>query len=536
MMKKHKNNKELFKNDFFDQYFSNECQINQGDRIIVFSNNNKELDEKKNNHDITLIDNQIENIKIKENRFKNNYFKYKKGLKKKKTRYNTNKTDVNIEDKFFIAENSRSKRKYASTSQFFQNFVKNNKFSYNPNLTNEENFEKLTKHLKIEFETNQYKILKEQLHSIHDEEEDKKSSFEKNSELENSSKISVHLDKNSFSDKSQFTSYFEDRSNFFERENFSDEFNYYQNKYNYDVFEESFSENPYIDEEYSDYEIVKNVSSVKEFFEYYMKKYHFKIIKKFQSSNFHLSNFYRLANFMQWRNLLSEKKYYFKELDYESKELYLITNFRKFKLIFEKESKLKKQFLKFCKLMNWEDLYSLFYELFMKLLNEENINGKNISEDEIKNKIEDENSLINENLINILNKDIKNLDIQISASYDENLRIKNTIKLLEDFIKFHFPEYKIDAFGSYPQGLNLKDSDIDIAVYTKHLDELKTQQNVEDKKNYKLSSPDKKILRDIQKKLIKTHFASFSNTYFINAKVPIVKTKCNKTKVNIDIR
>ena len=277
---------------------------------------------------------------------------------------------------------------------------------------------------------------------------------------------------------------------------------------------------------------------------------------------------------MHWTNLLSEKKLFFKQLDRESKLFYLRKNFKKFNLVFKKDLPLKKNFIKLCDYMQWADLYNLFYELFIELINydldkekndnlvkaaEEKINidhnDQNKNNDKVNNEIKDINEIednektkikgkkkikteLRDEFFKILNQDLEKMESEISATAEENKRITKTVSLLQEFIKSYFPHCIIDPFGSFMQGLHLRDSDIDVVVFDKAVQDLLKEigHSKAKKPDYGFNSPDKKLLGVIKKKLLRTNFASFNDTQFINAKVPIIKTKCKKTGVNIDIR
>lgn len=511
--------------------------------------------------------------------------------------YYTN-NDLSVKGKGKENKNLNSKKAnkdYFSVGQFFQNFVENNNFSYNPTLPSEENFDNLIKHLNIKGDKKQCDKLKEKLNkakaleqqnSIIDNKKDTTDSNKiKSNEPENNQNIDLNTKNTKLNRKqkfifNQFESYkekytqkeneyengyneenYENFPDYFEGEdlhgNFNDFEDYYDNVKK--GFEESFSQNPYIDQELADYEEVSAVDSVAQFFVFYKKKYEFKIKKKFEPADFHLSNFYKLADYMKWTNMLSDKKLFFKQLDRDSKFIYLRKNFKKFNLAFNQNLPLKKNFLKLCEYMKWEDLYNLYYELFIDILNKElanqtskKIDDKENSENEKNKENENKENKFNskdnkltikneltEEFIKILNEDLEKFESEISATEEENKRISKTVSLIEDFIRSYFPQCSMDPFGSFTQGLNLRDSDIDVAIFDKPMDKLlkeSTKIKAKLKKDQGYNSPDKKLLGAIKKKLLRVHFSSYNNTQFINAKVPIVKTKCNKTGVNIDIR
>lgn len=126
-----------------------------------------------------------------------------------------------------------------------------------------------------------------------------------------------------------------------------------------------------------------------------------------------------------------------------------------------------------------------------------------------------------------LHENIMNYIIRISPSESDNQQRHMTIHLLKLFFNKHYPSYKLDVFGSFPQNLHLRDSDIDIVI---------TKQKSNYYGNYFGYQDEQKMLCSIRRTMVSQGFSTYENTLFINASVPIVKAKCERTKINIDIR
>ncbi len=447
----------------------------------------------------------------------------------------------NSNNKISINKKSRKQRKgnldqFTSTAQFFQHYVEHNNFSFNPNLPHNENLNRLFSHLNIKENNYQQKKLKEILEKSKLNEENKQS--EKN--LIDQNQIDINY---GCKNKWEVDNYRREKYNQYDYYNNIDPYflgdfqKGFEDYYDFNELDESFSENPHIEEDLANYDDLKKLNSIAEFFEFFLNNFNFKIKKKFDNPNFHLSNFYKLADFMKWRNLLSEKKHFFKNLDEESKKVYLDRNTYKFNLTYNSDLSMKRNFWNFCKFMKWEDIYNSYYELFIKLLNAELEERNKSEENKSKTEYIKEKYSLDENLIKMLNEDLIEFEKQISANLEENNKISKTVFLFEEFMIKFFPECIIKPFGSFTQNLHLKDSDVDIAVFDKPIEKIISVKDFKNKKNpYGFDSNDKKLLKLIKKNLLKTKFSSYQNTFFINAKVPIIKTKCTKTGVNLDIR
>ncbi len=127
-----------------------------------------------------------------------------------------------------------------------------------------------------------------------------------------------------------------------------------------------------------------------------------------------------------------------------------------------------------------------------------------------------------------LHKNILNYIDFISPTEVDNQKRILTIDLLKNFFFKNYKTYRMEVFGSFPQNLHLKDSDIDIVISkSKSINYYHNQINYQE---------EKKLLLSIRRDMVNQGFSSYHNTLFINASVPIVKTKCDKTNINVDIR
>ena len=122
-----------------------------------------------------------------------------------------------------------------------------------------------------------------------------------------------------------------------------------------------------------------------------------------------------------------------------------------------------------------------------------------------------------------LHENIINYIISISPTENDNNKRLLTIQLVQLFFKKFYPNFKVDVFGSFPQDLHLMNSDIDIVL-------TKTGSN------YSSFRDEQNTLYSIRRTMVSQGFSLYENTIFINASVPIVKAKCEKTKVEMDIR
>jgi len=128
---------------------------------------------------------------------------------------------------------------------------------------------------------------------------------------------------------------------------------------------------------------------------------------------------------------------------------------------------------------------------------------------------------------NSLHENISNYITSISPSESDNQKRHLTIDLLKLFFQKFYPSYIMEVFGSFPQDLHLKDSDIDIVISKSRNSIYKDQHNFYE---------EKKLLLSIRSTMVRHGFSLYENTLFIDATVPIVKAICEKTNINIDIR
>ncbi len=101
---------------------------------------------------------------------------------------------------------------------------------------------------------------------------------------------------------------------------------------------------------------------------------------------------------------------------------------------------------------------------------------------------------------------------------EENIRYKVFNNVME-VINKHYPNYKGEIFGSFPQGLSLSNSDLDIFLYFKNCPN--------DKKEIL------KILSNILRILKQS--GKFRKIFLISAKVPIIKCLDKNSGIKIDI-
>ena len=101
---------------------------------------------------------------------------------------------------------------------------------------------------------------------------------------------------------------------------------------------------------------------------------------------------------------------------------------------------------------------------------------------------------------------------------EENIRYKVFNNVME-VINKHYPNYKGEIFGSFPQGLSLSNSDLDIFLYFKNCPN--------DKKEIL------KILSNILRILKQS--GKFRKIFVISAKVPIIKCLDKNSGIKIDI-
>lgn len=111
---------------------------------------------------------------------------------------------------------------------------------------------------------------------------------------------------------------------------------------------------------------------------------------------------------------------------------------------------------------------------------------------------------------------------------EENMRRKDTIKEIRQIIENRWPCWKVKVFGSFPNNLHLPDSDIDLVVFK---DENLNFSLTEFTKYSLLSETEQ--LKLIYNELIKNKFAE--SIRYIDARVPIIKAVCKKTKISVDI-
>jgi len=117
----------------------------------------------------------------------------------------------------------------------------------------------------------------------------------------------------------------------------------------------------------------------------------------------------------------------------------------------------------------------------------------------------------------------------IKPNGEETKKRHDTINLLRTLINDKWPHWKIKIFGSFPNELDLPNSDIDVVIF---------KQESVNLKNIFLSAKDS-ILSDtsqlnlIYRELLTKNFVS--EIRYVDAKVPIIKATCKQTGVNMDI-
>lgn len=321
--------------------------------------------------------------------------------------------------------------------------------------------------------------------------------------------------------------------------------------------EESFlQQKDYIYYEKLDFDYMKDVDSTEDFFNYFIDYYYFTIKKKQKKEiESFLNHFYRLADYMEWRNLLLEKKIFYSELTKREKEDYIKINFSKYKLNYVASKNLKNNFLHLAKYMKWQDCYSFYYKLFVNLFNQDLLKyltntsseqGEKLNFDIITNRLKP-------HVIQNLDSNLCDFEKKISATENQNENMLKTICLFEKFLYERFDNCTVEPYGSFTQDLHLRNSDIDIVIFNNEKTSIqsdtlftptenKMQNKVKlgadkgEKQRIINTSNEKKFLRNLKNKLIKSNFSDFLNTCFIDATVPIIKTKCLMTDVKIDIR
>ena len=97
---------------------------------------------------------------------------------------------------------------------------------------------------------------------------------------------------------------------------------------------------------------------------------------------------------------------------------------------------------------------------------------------------------------------------------------QKTVKIISNSIEKINNIFKVKIYGSFPQGLSIKDSDIDFTV-------------IYDYNLIQLNQND--CLSLIKEKLIEEKIIEPSLTEIIYAKIPIIRSQCVSTKIKIDI-
>jgi DNA polymerase sigma len=115
----------------------------------------------------------------------------------------------------------------------------------------------------------------------------------------------------------------------------------------------------------------------------------------------------------------------------------------------------------------------------------------------------------------------------IPKEEENNLR-QQTIKNLKDLIVKRWPMWKVKVFGSFPNGLHLSDSDIDLVVFkNKGLDF-----STENFTKYDPLMTDNQQLIELYKHIMLSGFAQKAD--YVDARVPIVRVTA-KNGINFDI-
>jgi DNA polymerase sigma len=116
----------------------------------------------------------------------------------------------------------------------------------------------------------------------------------------------------------------------------------------------------------------------------------------------------------------------------------------------------------------------------------------------------------------------------IRPKEEENNIRRKTVDELKNTIRKKWPMWKVKVFGSFPNGLHLTDSDIDIVVFKNSGFNFSTD-------NYSLydaTMTDHQQLTEIYRYLLLTGFAK--EIRYVDARVPILKVK-TKNGINLDI-
>jgi hypothetical protein len=132
--------------------------------------------------------------------------------------------------------------------------------------------------------------------------------------------------------------------------------------------------------------------------------------------------------------------------------------------------------------------------------------------------------------IDKLSKEIMDFFDFVTPTKEENIRRTNTIKEIKEIINKNWPNWKVKVFGSFPNNLHLRNSDVDIVVLD---DNYFNDYDNKDISNNERSYKDKEQLRLIRNQLRKEKYSR--DIQLIDAKVPILKMNCTNTDIKVDV-
>jgi DNA polymerase sigma len=116
----------------------------------------------------------------------------------------------------------------------------------------------------------------------------------------------------------------------------------------------------------------------------------------------------------------------------------------------------------------------------------------------------------------------------ISPKEEENSTRKQTLKELKNMITKKWPMWKVKVFGSFPNGLHLTDSDIDLVIFKNTNFNFSTDSF----SHYDALMSDNEMLIDLYQFISTSGFSK--EMRYVDAKVPIIKVKA-RNGINFDI-